>query len=457
MSLFLRRLLPACVVTATLMACVTSPPVQRPAMDLPEHFKEQGPWKVAQPKDTASRGHWWSIYHDPVLNGLEEKISVSNQSLASAAAKVAQAKALTQAARAAYFPTLDGTVSNLRGQAGRNMPLTTDAGLLDLSWEADLWGRIRNNVSASQANAEAVAADLESTRLSLQAQLAQSYLALRIVDAQKHLLDGEIESYAKSLKLTENRKAGGIAASKDVAQARTILATTKAESIDTEVQRTQLEHAIAMLIGVPPAAFSLPIRNDKITVPAIPRSGTSAWLERRPDIAAAERRVASANKLIGVAKAAFFPTLAFTATGGFRGVKDLVSAPNRFWSLGPALAGPLFDGGLRKAQLDQAKGAYDQNVADYRQAVLTGLQQVEDNLSALRVLERESTVQDEAVKAARESETVALNEYKAGTADYLNVITAQTAALTNELTALNVLNRRLAASVLLVKALGGGW
>ena len=455
-ALFTRTLL-ACLVLATLMACVTSPPVQRPAMDLPDHFKEQGTWKPAQPRDHLPRGHWWTIYHDPALNGLEEKIDISNQSLLSAAAKVTQARALTQNARAAYFPTLGGAASSIRSQTGQFPPVTTSATSLDFNWEVDLWGRIRNNTSAAQANAEASAADMESTRLSLQAQLAQSYLALRIVDAQKHLLDGEIASYSKALQLTLNRKAAGVATSQDVAQAKTILATTQAQSIDTEVQRTQLEHAIAVLIGVPPAAFSLPMRTEPMSVPATPRSGTSQWLERRPDIGAAERRVAAANQLIGAAQAAYFPTLALSATGGFKGIKDLFSAPSRFWSLGPQMAAPLLDGGLRKSQVDQARGAYDQNVADYRQTVLTGLQQVEDNLAALRILEREASAQAEAVRAARESEAVALNEYKAGTTDYLNVITAQTAALTNELNALNIHNRRLAASVQLVKALGGGW
>ncbi|MDB6140875.1 MAG: transporter [Verrucomicrobiaceae bacterium] len=458
MPVLFHRALPGCLLLVTLLAaCVTSPPVDRPAMDLPPNFKEQGPWRPAHPSDTTSRGHWWTIYHDAELNALEEKIEVSNQSLISAAAKAAQARALTQAARSAYFPTLDAGTSSIRARTGQSGSATTTAVTFDLNWEIDLWGRIRNNVSAAQATAEAAGSDMASARLSLQAQLAQSYLALRLVDARKHLLDGEITSYSKSLKLTENRKAAGIVASRDVAQAKTILATTQAESIDTEVERTQLEHAIAVLIGVPPAAFSIPMRADPVSVPAAPHSGTAAWLERRPDIAAAERRVAAANKLIGAARAAYFPALALSAGGGFRGIKDLVSAPSRFWSLGPALAAPLLDGGLRKAQVDQAKGAYDQTVADYRQSVLTGLQQVEDNMAELRILERESTVQAEAVRAARESETVALNEYKAGTADYLNVITAQTEALTNELTALNILNRRLSASVLLIKALGGGW
>ena len=447
----------ACVILAALAACVTSPPVQHPAMDLPAKFKEQGRWKVAQPRDTESRGHWWTIYHDPALNALEEKIEVSNQSLISAAAKVAQARALTENARSAYFPTLTGNGSSLRSQTGRSPALTTDATSLDFGWEIDLWGRIRNNTSAAQANTEAVAGDMESTRLALQAQLAQSYLALRIVDAQKRLLDGEITSYSKSLQLTQNRKAAGIAARQDVAQAETILAATQAQSIDTEVQRTQLEHAIAVLIGVPPATFSLPVRPDALSVPPVPATGTSRWLERRPDIAAAERRVASANKLIGAARAAYFPTLRLSASGGFSGIKDLLSVPARFWSLGPQMAAPLFDGGLRKSQVDLAKGTYDQNVADYRQAVLAGLQQVEDNLAALRVLEREAGVQAEAVRAARVSEAAALDLYKAGTSDYLNVAAAQNASLTSELTALNILNRRLAASVLLVKALGGGW
>ena len=457
MSAQFHRSILTCLVVTTLMACVTSPPVEHPAMDIPVNFKEQGIWKEAHPSAQLAHGHWWTIYHDSALNALEEKVEVSNQSLISAAAKITQARALTQNARAAYFPTLNGDGSSIRGQTGRNPLATTEAASLDFSWEIDLWGRIRNSVSAAQANAEATAADMESARLSLQAQLAQSYLALRIVDAQKHLLDGEISNYSKSLQLTENRKGAGIATSQDVAQATTILATTQAQSIDTEVQRTQLEHAIAVIIGVPPAAFSIPVRTEPVLVPAFPRTGTSRWLERRPDISAAERRVAAANKLMGAAQAACFPTLALSASGGFRGIKDLISAPSRFWSLGPAVAAPLLDGGLRKSQVDQARGAYEQSVADYRQTVLTGLQQVEDNLAALRVLEREATAEAEAVRAARESETVALNEYKAGTADYLNVITSQTAALTNELTALNLLNRRLAASVLLVKALGGGW
>jgi NodT family efflux transporter outer membrane factor (OMF) lipoprotein len=330
---------------------------------------------------------------------------------------------------------------------------------LDLSWEIDLWGRIRRTVEASEAAAAASVGDLESATLSAQAQLVSDYLLLRVQDAQIRLLQDTVAAYERSLQLTRNQYAVGVVGRSDVAQAETQLKSTQAQAIDAAALRAQLEHAIAVLIGKPPAEFSLPAEPVTAKFPDIPPGLPSALLERRPDIAAAERRAAAANAQIGVAEAAFFPSLTLSATGGFQSslLSELFSLPSRYWSLGPALAQVIFDAGLRRAQSAQAIAAYDQAVANYRQTVLTGFQEVEDNLAALRVLEQEAAVQEEAVKSARESLAIVLNQYRAGTANYLAVIVIQAATLNNERTAIDILGRRLAASVALVKALGGGW
>ena len=330
---------------------------------------------------------------------------------------------------------------------------------LSLSWELDVWGRIRRLVEASKASAQASASDLVAIRLSMQAQLAQNYFQLRTLDGQREILDATTAAYEKTLALTKNRYESGVVAKADVLQAETQLKTTQAQAIDIGVQRAQLEHAIALLCGKPASVSSVSVSPLRAVPPPIPIGLPSEILERRPDIASAERRMAAANAQIGVAVAAYFPTITLSAAVGFEAtdLAKLLDWPSRFWSLGPTVSENLFDGGLRRAQTAQARAAYDATVASYRQTVLTGFQEVEDNLAALRILENEARVQDEAVKAARQSLEVTLNQYRSGTVSYINVTTAQTIVLINETTALNIRNRRVIASVLLVKALGGGW
>jgi len=468
-----------------LTSCTVGPDYVRPKTLVPPAYKEIEGWKIAQPKDHLAKGAWWEIFNDPQLNALEEQVNISNQNLAIAEAQFRQARAQVQAARAAYFPTATIGASYTRflrssnafgGTAttgGTSSPSSSrtsgavgTAGALSdyslpgsVSWEPDLWGRIRRTVEASRASAQASAADLESTRLLVQAELAQDYFQLRTLDAEKEVLDTTAVAYQKFLELTRNRYASGVASRADMLLAETQLKTTQAQAIDVGVQRAQMEHAIAVLIGQPASLFSIPFFPLTAVPPVIPSGLPSELLEQRPDIAAAERRMAAANAQIGVAVAAYYPTVTLTASGGFEssGASNWLTWASRFWSLGAAVSETVFDGGLRRAQTAQARAAYDGNVASYREAVLTGFQEVEDNLAALRILEEEAQVQDEAVKAARQSVTVTLNQYKQGIVTYLNVIVAQAAAKSNERTAVDILGRRMAASVLLVKALGGGW
>lgn len=433
-------------------------PKQSPQVGVPANFKESGIWKMARPAAHEPRGDWWRIYGDSELSGLMRRVEVSNASLAAAAARAREASALIISARGSLTPTLTGTGSATRsgGRGGSSSGTEYSLGA-STSWELDLWGRLRHNARATTAEAEAATADVEATRLSLQAQAAQTYFQLRSVDAQRDLLDRQIGSYEKSLEVSRNRYTQGVASRGDVAQAEAQLASTKAAALETGVQRATLEHALAVLVGEAPASFSLGRRPLAASVPSIPGATPSRLLERRPDIAAAERRVASANERIGAAKAAFFPTISLGGSVGSRGAGNLFSAPTRFWSLGPELAAPLLDGGQRLADKAQADATYDRTVAEYRQTVLTALQEAEDALATLRVLASESKVQQDAVRAARESERIALNEYKAGTNNYLNVAIAQAAALNAERNALDLQARRLNASAALVTALGGGW
>jgi NodT family efflux transporter outer membrane factor (OMF) lipoprotein len=377
---------------------------------------------------------------------------------------VRAAQAATQAARAQLWPAVGGSASAVRRSQATSGGGTTAGNnynaALELGWELDLWGKIRRGVEASDASAEASAADLAAATLSLQALLAQDYLLLRVQDAEIALLNDTVAAYERSLTLTRNQYAAGIVARGDVAQAEAQLAATKAQLLDAGIARAQLEHAIAVLVGRPPSAFAIAPRPLAAVFPQIPVAVPSELLERRPDIATAERRVAAANAQIGVAQAAFFPSLSLGAIGGVQSsvIGDLLSLPARYWALGPALvAQTLFDAGLRQAQKAQAIAVWDETVAGYRQTVLAGFQEVEDNLAALAILEREAAVQAEAVKAARESVAIATNQYKAGTTSFLAVVVLQTAALNSERTELAILARRLAASVGLIKALGGGW
>ena len=465
-----------------LAACTAGPDYVRPGIDTPAAFKAIEGWKLAQPQDAAVRAAWWQAYGDPLLDSLVDQVSISNQTLALAEANFRQARALVQAGRAGYYPTLGTNLTSTRSSArnssgqsteilGTGIPATTNNSTsaagpttrntlnLDATWELDLWGRVQRTVEAQRAGAQASASDLASIRLSAQAQLAQNYFSLRSLDTQQQLLDRTLADYQRSVDLTQNQYDAGIVAKSNLILAQTQLKTTQAQALDLGVQRAQLEHAIALLIGKAPANFSISKAQLVAVVPAIPLTMPSDLLERRPDIAAAERRMQAANAQIGVAKAAYFPKLSLSATGGAQssGFADLLSLPNKFWSLGPALAATIFDGGARQAQVAQASAAYDGTVAAYRQSILVGFQEVEDNLAALRILEQEAIVQDEAVVLARRSVELTTNQYKAGIVTYLNVIQVQATALSNERAALDVLNRRLTASVLLVKALGGGW
>jgi len=443
---------------------MVGPDYVRPTAPESATFKEAAGWKVAQPRDDASRGPWWEAFDDPDLNGLASQVEVSNQTVAAAAARVREAQAATQATRAQLFPTITGNATALR--TSRNTTTAGGQGItnnynasLDLGWELDLWGKIRRGIEANDAAAQASATDLAGATLSLQALLAQDYLLLRVQDAEIQLLRDTVAAYDRSLLLTQNQYKAGIVARGDVAQAEAQLASTKAQLLDATVQRAQFEHAIAVLVGKPPSALSIAPRPMTTVFPQIPVSMPSELLERRPDIAAAERRTAAANAQIGVAQAAFYPSLSLGATGGVQSsvLGDLLSLPARYWSIGPAIAQTIFDAGLRQAQKAQAIAVWDETVATYRATVLGGFQDVEDNLAALRILEQEAAVQNDAVKAARESVAIATNQYKAGTTSYITVVVLQAAALNNERTALAILGRRLTASVGLIKALGGGW
>lgn len=451
-----------------LTACTVGPNYVRPSVDVPRAYKEIDGWKVAQPKDAAVRGAWWERFSDPRLNTLEAQVDLSSQTVAAAEAQLRQARALVQAARASYFPTLTVGLgvtraresATLGGNAVKPGHTTTTFQLpIDISWEPDLWGRIRRTVESTRAGAQASVADREGARLSVQAELAQDYFQLEALDAERALLDATVAAYERSLELTKNRYASGVAARADVLQAETQLKTTQAQAIDLGVQRAQLEHAIALLLGQPASDFALPAAPLTGAPPEIPVGLPAELLERRPDVAAAERRVAAANAQIGVAEAAYFPTVTLSAGGGVESgsLAQWLTWPSRFWAVGPGISQTVFDGGLRRAQTDQARAAYDAGVAAYRQTVLTGFKEVEDNLAALRILEDEARIQDEAVNAARQTVAVTTNQYRAGTVSYLEVVVSQAAALTNERTAVDIRARRMVAAVLLIKALGGGW
>ncbi|HEX8042623.1 efflux transporter outer membrane subunit [Candidatus Deferrimicrobium sp.] len=434
---------------------------------IPLSYKEVDGWRLAHPKDNVLRGTWWEIYAIPELNALEEQVAVANQNVAQAEANYRQAQALVRASRSGFYPVVTGGASVTRSRRSAGVIGRVIGGQIfndfllpiNFSWEIDLWGRVRRTVEAGMAGAQASQADLASVLLSAQALLAQDYFQLRTIDAQKKVLEDTIGGYQKSLDLTKNRYAAGVASRADVLQAETQLSTAQAQSIDLGVQRAQLSHAMALLVGKPPSAFSISVAPLVSTPPAVPIGVPSDLLERRPDIATAERSVAAANARIGVAEAAFYPNVNLSASAGLEAASlaKWLTWPARFWSVGPAVSEILFNGGLRQAQTEQARAAYDAEVAAYRQTVLTGFQEVEDSLVALHVLEEEARVQQEALTAARQTVEVVTNQYKAGTVSYLNVIVAQTTALSNEQTALNILGRRMAASVTLVKALGGGW
>src|SRR5450830_1668219 len=449
--------------------CAVGPDYVRPTMDLPTAYKEPGPWKVAEPGQIDSNHRWWEVYGDSTLNGLVEQANLANQNIRLAAAQYRQAQATAALARASLWPTVGASGGATRAQTntlGVNHLADTYSVGLNASWEADIWGGVRRSVEAGDAGSQASAASLAAARLSIQATLAQDYLQLRVTDLQKDLYTRTVAAYTRSLQLTQHQYDVGVALRSDVALAETQMLTAQAALIDLDATRNQLEHAIAILLGKAPAAFSLPALDGsdqaktwQASMPAIPTGLPSDLLERRPDIANAERLAAAANANIGVARAAYYPTLTLNATGGYSAIafSQLFDTPSRVWSLGATLAATLFDGGARSARNDQATAAFDASVATYKQTVLGGLQEVEDNLSTLRVLDQESQVQDQAVKAAQLSERLALSQYQAGTTTYLSVVTTQAASLTNQRTAVTLLGRQLVASVALIKAVGGGW
>ncbi|HEX4585029.1 MAG TPA: efflux transporter outer membrane subunit [Burkholderiaceae bacterium] len=470
-----------------LSACAVGPRYVRPAAEVPTGYKEgetagdaskpppsttklapPAPgWVSAEPNDAALRGAWWKVFGDTELDALEDKVDGSNQTVQIALAQLRQARATVEIARSSFFPTVVAgaaaseslTSANIlfRAQAGRTLPdyaIATSA-----SWEPDLWGKIGHSVESSRANAQASLADLEGIRLGLHAELATDYFNLRGLDAQKDLLDRTIVAYQEALELTNNRFQGGIASQSDVAQAQTQLETTQAQDIDVGVLRAQFEHAIATLIGQPASTFSLPARPLDWSAPAIPAGLPSGLLQRRPDIAAAERRVAAANEQIGVAQGAFFPDLTLSGSVGLEASRfaNLLSGPSLFWALGPQLVGTLFDGGRRRATVEVTQAQYVAGVAAYRQTVLSAFQEVEDNLAALRILQQEAAKQNEATRSAETSLQLAMNRYQTGIAGYLDVIAAQSVALSNERVQVDLARRQADASVALIKALGGGW
>jgi NodT family efflux transporter outer membrane factor (OMF) lipoprotein len=459
-----------------LASCSVGPKYATPTVPMTDTFKEATPadykiagtWGPAQPSDGIGRGPWWRIFGDAQLDALEDQLTDANQNLKIADARFRQARAMIGYQRASEFPTISvgANASSLQDSSHQPyflIPNPSPEGELqlsfDLNYEIDLWGRIHRTVSAAREEAQATDADLETVSLSLHAELAMDYIELRSADAQQRLLDDTVKAYTDALRLTKNRLAGGYAPGSDVAQAQTQLDTTRVQDTDIGVMRAQYEHAIATLIGKPPAAFSLPPSPLDLRPPSIPPGIPSELLQRRPDIAAAERRVAEANDQVGIALAAYYPSLNLSALSGFEGTSaaTLFGWPSLFWAVGTSLTQPLFDGGRIHAQARFARAGYDAAVASYRQTTLTAFQQVEDNLAALRILGDEAQQQREAVDAADNSLRLFTNRYVGGADTYLNVITAQTAALMNQRNEVDILRRRVEACILLVKALGGGW
>jgi len=457
------------VATLVLSGCAVGPKYHPPAMQAPAAYKEVGNWKPAQPNDQNLGGEWWKIFQDPQLDALELQVNVSNQNLKAAEAQFRQARAALRYNRADYYPTVTAGLSGTRTRVSSHRPppnsifngITENDFMLpvDVSYQADVWGRIRKNVESYREQAQASAADLATVNLSMHADLAIDYFQARSLDAQEQLLNDTVKQYEQALELTQNRFQGGIASEVEVQQAKTQLQTTRAAAIDVGVLRAQYEHAVAILIGTPPAEFSLPPLPLTAPPPPVPVGMPSELLERRPDIAAAERRVAAANAQIGVAKSAYYPIINLSASGGFESsaITTLLNGPSGLWSLGLSAVGTVFDVGRRRSLNDQARAAYDFQVAAYRQSVLSGFQQVEDNLAAVRILENEAQVQQLAVAAAQRSLDLSITRYKGGVTSYLEVTTAQSAALADQVTAVNILGRRMASTVLLIQALGGGW
>ncbi len=464
------------VLCALIAGCTVGPNYKRPVAPAPPAFKETAPppaipngsWKQAQPSDQTLRGKWWEIYNDPQLNALEEKVSVSNQTLKAASEQYLAARAAVQVARANYFPTLSAGPAISRQHLSQNRPTAVPGSKSQYndfsftgqaSWEPDLWGQVRRSVEASRAAAQASAADLANVELSIRSELALDYFELRGLDLQKRLLDNTVASYTDYLDLTQKRFQGGVATDSDVALAETQLKSTQSQDIDVGVARAQFEHAIATLIGEPASSFNLSLSPLDLPLPHVPPGLPSELLERRPDIAGMERRADAANAQIGVAIAAYYPNITLTGAGGFesRNPGTWIQGPSALWSLGASASELLFDAGRRHAVTEEARDNYEATVANYRQSVLNAFQEVEDNLAALRILDQEAATQADAVAAAQRSLQISTSRYKQGLVDYLEVLTAQTALLTNQRTQADITTRQFAANVQLIKALGGGW
>lgn len=451
------------------VGCAVGPAYKQPVVAaLPPAYKELGDWKAARPDDTAVRGKWWETFGDARLNALEEQLTVSSQTLKAAQAQYLQARALVRSARAAQVPQVGATAIAAENDNSNNKPLRNQSSdtrygdfvlRADVAYELDVWGRVAKTVESSVATAQASAADLEAVNLSLHAELALDYFQLRGLDAEKQILDVSVASYERALELTRNRFRGGLVSGVDVAQAETQLESTRAQSIDIQLRRAQFEHAMAALLGMPAGSFGVPVSPLDLSAPVVPPGLPAEILERRPDIAGAERRVAAANAQVGVTAAAFYPVFALTGTTGFESAAlgDWLKLASNFWSVVPAAAMAVFDGGRRRAASAQSMAAYERALALYQDTVLTAFREVEDNLAAMRILADEARTQEAAVAAANRSLSLANNRYKGGVTTYLEVATAQSTALANERTAVNILSRRLVSSVLLIKALGGGW
>jgi NodT family efflux transporter outer membrane factor (OMF) lipoprotein len=460
-------LLIACVLPFA--GCAVGPKYKGPPpVPTPPAYKEIGNWKTAQPNEQNLGGNWWEIFQDPQLNSLEQQVNVSNQNLKQAMANYQQSRAALRYVRADYYPTVTLSPSATRERYSNNLPPPTiNDGLTfndyvvpaNLSYQTNAWGRVSRNVESYREQAQATAADLAVINLSMHASLAVDYFAARSLDAEEKLLKDTVAQYEQAFQLNEDLYEGGLASEVEVEQARTILETTRAQMIDVDIARAQYEHAVAVVIGKPPADFTLPPLPLTTPPPPIPVALPSDLLERRPDIAEAERQVASANAQVGLAKTAYYPLVNIMATGGLESgsMTTLFQGPSALWSAGASAAVTIFDVGRRRALNDEAKAGYDSSVAFYRQTVLSAFQQVEDNLVSLRVLEQEAGVQATAVQAAENSLSLSNTRYEGGVTSYLEVITAQNAALTDEVTAVNILGRRMASAVLLIQALGGGW
>jgi NodT family efflux transporter outer membrane factor (OMF) lipoprotein len=458
----------ALAASALVGGCSFAPRYQLPPTPAPAAFKEQGPWTTATPAEQLRRGAWWTLYGDPELDALESRIETSNPTLAEAVARFDQANAFAREARAGLLPTVSANASATRNRQSNDRPLRSasqptyyaaDTIQGTAAYELDLWDRLRNLAAAARAQTQASAADEENVRLSLEAQLADDYVRLRGLDAQAALLRQTVDDYARANQLTNIRHAGGVASGVDVGRSTTQLEAAKAQVNDVAAQRALFEHAIASLIGQTPSALSIPVQAETIALPNVPAGLPSTLVQRRPDVAAAERNAAAANFQIGVAKAAFFPDISLQALGGFQntGGGDLIGAPDSFWTLGPALAQTIFDGGLRRARLAASRAAFTEASQAYRAVVLRAFQEVEDNLAQLTDLAAESADEDAAVVAARRTEALTLIRYRDGAVNYLEVVIAQNAALDAERSAIALRTRRLQASVALIRALGGGW